>query len=92
MTVLLWVAVLVTGWFVASVVVALVVGRYLRRCADGIEVTAVSDAMRPLDTGPLRVWLADLPAGADLVRTGPGVPAPRGAEAHAAEPGATAVR
>jgi hypothetical protein len=87
-TVLLWVAVLVTGWFAASLVVALVVGRYLRRCADGIEVTAVNDAMRPLDTGPLRVWLADLPDGADLVRSGARVPAPRDTEV---QPGATAV-
>jgi hypothetical protein len=84
-TVLLWVAVLVAAWFAASVVVALVVGRYLRRCAEGVVVEDESgrfdDALRPLDTGPLRLWLADLPDGADLVRSGPRVPAPREAGA-----------
>lgn len=75
MTVLLWIAVLAAAWFVASVLVAVVMGRYLRRCTE--RAGAADDAHRPLDTGPLRLWLADLPDGADLVRSGPRVPAPR---------------
>lgn len=55
---LLWVAGLAVTWFVASVVAALVLGRYLRRCAEG--VAGSDDALRPLDTGPLRIWLHDL--------------------------------
>lgn len=77
MSVLLWIAVLAAVWFVASVVVAVVMGRYLRRSAERAGVA--DDAHRPLDTGPLRLWLADLPDGADLVRSGPRVPAPRDA-------------
>lgn len=75
MSVLTWVAALVAVWFVASVLVALVVGRYLRRCAAGVAADA--DEVRPLDTGPLRLWLADLPDRGALLRSGPTVPAPR---------------
>lgn len=79
MSVLLWFAVLVTVWFVASVVVALVMGRYLRRRAEGVVVGGGDDAVCPLDTGPLRLWLADLSDGTERVRSGPQVPAPRSA-------------
>jgi len=56
--VLMWVAVLVVGWCVASVVTALALGTWLRR---RIEATDPEGALRPLDTGPLRLWLGDLP-------------------------------
>ena len=58
MPVLMWVAVLVVGWCVASVVTALVLGTWLRRRA---EATDPEGALRPLDTGPLRLWLGELP-------------------------------
>jgi hypothetical protein len=56
--VLVWVAVLVVGWCVASVVTALALGTWLRRRADA---TDPEGALRPLDTGPLRLWLGELP-------------------------------
>lgn len=80
MTVLMWIAVLVAAWFVASVVVALVMGRYLRSCAAGVDAVGGAvedDPRRPLDTGPLRLWLADLPDSRQLIRSGPRVPVPR---------------
>jgi len=56
--VLMWVAVLVAGWCVVSVVTALALGTWLRRRA---EATDPEGALRPLDTGPLRTWLGELP-------------------------------
>ena len=58
MPVLMWVAVLVAGWCVASLVVAVALGSYLRKRA---EATDPQGALRPLDTGPLRLWLGELP-------------------------------
>ena len=56
---LTWVAILVVGWCVASVVTALALGTFLRRRA---EATDPEGALRPLDTGPLRLWLGEVPA------------------------------
>jgi hypothetical protein len=56
--VLMWVAVLVVGWCVASVVTALALGTWLRRRA---EATDPEGALRPLETGPLTLWLGELP-------------------------------
>jgi hypothetical protein len=82
--VLMWVAVLVAGWCVASVVTAVALGAYLRQRA---EATDPEGALRPLDTGPLRLWLGDLPevpaTPAEMGRRGgwdglvAGLPAPR---------------
>lgn len=58
MPVLMWVAVLVIGWCVASVVTALALGMWIRRRA---EATDPEGALRPLETGPLRLWLGELP-------------------------------
>lgn len=58
MPVLMWVAVLVIGWCLASVATALVLGTWLRRRT---EATDPEGALRPLDTGPLRLWLGELP-------------------------------
>lgn len=58
MPVLMWVAILVAGWCVASVVTAVALGTWLRRRA---EATDAEGALRPLDTGPLRLWLGELP-------------------------------
>lgn len=86
MPVLMWMAVLVSVWCVASVVVALGLGAYLRRRS---EATDPQGALRPLDTGPLRLWLGELPevpadAAALTRRSGfaglvAGLPAPRAA-------------
>jgi hypothetical protein len=54
----MWVAVLVVGWCLASVATALVLGTWLRRRT---EATDPEGALRPLDTGPLRLWLGELP-------------------------------
>jgi hypothetical protein len=54
----MWVAVLVAGWCIASIVAAIALGSYLRRRT---EATDPQGALRPLDTGPLRLWLGDLP-------------------------------
>jgi hypothetical protein len=56
--ILMWVAVLVVGWCVASVVTALALGAWLRRRH---EATDPEGALRPLDTGPLRLWVGELP-------------------------------
>jgi hypothetical protein len=56
--VLMWVALLVTAWCVASLAAAVGLGSYLRRRT---EATDPQGALRPLDTGPLRLWLGDLP-------------------------------
>ncbi|MDD7934839.1 hypothetical protein [Actinomycetospora straminea] len=56
--VLVWVAVLVVVWCVASVVTALALGTWLRRRA---QATDPEGALRPLDTGPLRLWVGELP-------------------------------
>lgn len=58
MPVLIWVAVLVVGWCVVSVVTALALGTWLRRRT---EATDPEGALRPLATGPLRLWLGELP-------------------------------
>lgn len=58
MPVLVWVAVVVVAWCLASVATALVMGTWLRRRA---VATDPAGALRPLDTGPLRLWLGDLP-------------------------------
>jgi hypothetical protein len=88
--VLVWVAVLVVTWCVASVVTALALGTWLRRRA---EATDPEGALRPLDTGPLRLWLGELPevpaTPHELVRRGgwdgllAGLPAPRSDARHA---------
>lgn len=58
MPVLMWVAIVVTGWCVTSVVTALALGTWLRLRA---EATDPEGALRPLDTGPLRLWLGEMP-------------------------------
>ena len=58
MPVLMWVAVLVAAWCVASIAAAIALGSYLRRRT---EATDPQGALRPLDTGPLRLWLGELP-------------------------------
>lgn len=80
---LMWVAVLVAGWCVASLVAALTLGSYLRRRA---EATDPNGALRPLDTGPLRLWLGELPAGASAA-TGERMYAPESPEALTRRPG-----
>jgi hypothetical protein len=66
--VLMWLAVLVVVWCVASVVTALALGAWLRRRA---EATDPEGALRPLDTGPLRLWLGEVPETPDgLARRG----------------------
>ena len=81
MPVLMWVAVLVAGWCLASVITALALGTYLRRRA---EATDPEGALRPLDTGPLRLRLGERPeTPAEMGRRGgwdglvAGLPAPR---------------
>ena len=49
---------MVAGWCVASIVTALALGTWLRRRA---EATDPEGALRPLDTGPLRLWLGEVP-------------------------------
>ncbi len=90
--VLMWVAVLVAAWCVASVVTAVALGAYLRQRA---EATDPDGALRPLDTGPLRLWLGDLPkmpeTPAEMGRRGgwgglvAGLPAPRTPSASPAD-------
>lgn len=84
MPVLVWIAAIVAAWCLASVVAALTLGVYLRRRADA---TDPEGALRPLDTGPLRLWLGELPpvpeSPASLARRNgfdslvAGLPAPR---------------
>lgn len=73
MTVLGWVAVLVAAWCVASVVAATGFGvvvrrRRERRHADLAPTTRPRDALDPLDTGPMRLWLAELPETSEPLR------------------------
>lgn len=90
MSVLLWVAVPIGIWCVASVVTALALGTFLRRRH---AATDPRGALRPLDVGPLDLWtgrtldIPDSPAGLDDTR----VPAPREAGDDVAR-GAPAVR
>ena len=58
MPVLMWVAIVVAGWCVASVVTALALGTWLRHRR---EATDPEGALRPLDTGPLRFGLGEVP-------------------------------
>lgn len=81
MTVLLWIAVLVGGWCVASVVAALVMGTFLRHRR---EATDPEGALRPLAVGPLDLWVGVTPerpdaSGALAGSPGPTLPAPRAA-------------
>lgn len=69
MTVLTWIAVLAAAWFVASVVAALGMGRYLRRRAG-----SAGETRRPLGALPLSLWLAELPRVATLSGLRPAVP------------------
>ena len=64
MSLLAWVAVLVAVWCVASVVAATGFGVYVRRARGGDPAarrSTASDTLDPLDTGPMRMWLAELP-------------------------------
>ena len=75
MSLLAWVAVLVGAWCVASVVAATGFGVYLRRARGGDAGTrrpTGADTLDPLDTGPMRMWLAELPETPEPTR-------PRGA-------------
>jgi hypothetical protein len=90
--VLMWVAIVVAGWCVASIVAALALGTWLRRRA---EATDPDGALRPLDTGPLRLWLGEVPevpeTPEEMGRRGgwdglvAGLPAPRRESAGIAE-------
>lgn len=62
MSLLAWIAVLAVAWFVGSVVAALVIGHVLRRRR---EATDPHGSLRPLDTGPLQIWLTHVPAPRD---------------------------
>ena len=59
MTLLLWIAALIGVWCAASLVAALALGTFLRRRSEAAEEAA--EALRPLDTGALRMWLAEIP-------------------------------
>lgn len=59
MPVLMWVAILVGAWCVASVIAALALGAFLRRRGHA-AVTRIEVARR-IDTTPLRMWLAEMP-------------------------------
>lgn len=92
MSVLPWIAIAVVAWCVASVVTALAFGGYLRRRR---EATDPDGALRPLDTGPLRLWvdgsIPDTPE--PLVDTAawdaPDLPSPRTAGDHVSGRSAT---
>lgn len=59
MTLLLWIAALIGVWCAASLVAALALGTFLRHRSEAADEAA--EALRPLDTGALRMWLAEVP-------------------------------
>ena len=77
MSLLAWVAVLVAAWCAASVLAATVFATYLRwrrgpqpETADAAG-TGSAAPLDPLDTGPMRMWLAELPETPEPVRVQP---------------------
>ena len=79
MSMLVWTALLVGLWCAASGLAALVVGPALRRRAAGRAAAAPTTEMPrprpgdldPLDTGPMRMWLAELPETPEPRRASP---------------------
>ena len=83
MSVLGWTALLVGLWCAASGLAALVVGPALRRRAAGRAAAELSAAptiamprprpgdLDPLDSGPIRMWLAELPEAPEPRRPSP---------------------
>ena len=91
MSVLLWIAALIGTWCAASLVAALVLGTYLRRRSVATDPEV---ALRPLDTGPLRLWLGEFPPVPDTPATltaEAGGPSPRPTR-ESADQDAAAVR
>lgn len=77
MSLLAWVAVLVGAWCAASVLAATVFATSLRlRRGPRAELVDAGPAgvpapLDPLDTGPMRMWLAELPETEEPVRVQP---------------------